>query len=127
MYNIDGCDASYTTKYNLLWHLRAHHDVTVELGKLRCPSIRKQGPRVQVHTLMNARVLNNPLAQFHCNEQKVIARAKRHTFLEWDRLQVDLQYAPKVPKPALVKLAFSHIRRLLGMTALGVGAMPLNV
>jgi len=56
---------------------------------------------------MNARVLNNPLAQFCHNEQKVIARAKRHAFLEWDRLQVDLQYTPKVPKPALVRLALA--------------------
>jgi hypothetical protein len=58
---------------------------------------------------MNAQVLSNPLVWFHHNEQKVITKAKRHALLEWDKLQVDLQYTPKVPKPALVKLAFSHI------------------
>jgi len=89
-YNIDGCDASYTPKYNLEWHLRTCHNVTMEPNKLRCPSTWEQGPWVQDHVVMNAWVLNNPLAQFHCNEQKVITRARRHTFLEWDRLQVDL-------------------------------------
>jgi hypothetical protein len=58
---------------------------------------------------------------------KTIARVKRHAFLKWDRLQVNSQYTPKMPKPALVKLAFSHILRLLSMTTWGVGAMPLNV
>jgi hypothetical protein len=76
---------------------------------------------------MNAQVLNNPLAQFWHNEQKVIVKAKRHTFLEWDRLQVDLQYTPEVPKPALVRLTSNHILRLLGMSTLGVGVMLLNV
>jgi hypothetical protein len=76
---------------------------------------------------MNAWVLSNPLAQFHRNEQKAIARAKKHTFLEWDRFQVDLQYTPKLVKPTLVRLTSSHIFRLLGKTAWGVGAMPFNV
>jgi hypothetical protein len=76
---------------------------------------------------MNAWVLSNPLAQFHRNEQEAIAKAKKHTFLEWDRLQVDLQYTPELFKPSLVKLASSHIFQLLGMTAWGVGAMPFNV
>jgi len=84
--NIGGCDASYTTKYNLLRHLRAHHNGTMELSKPRFPSTWEQGLKVQDHTTMNAQVLNNPLAQFRHNEQKVIARAKRHAFLEWDRL-----------------------------------------
>jgi len=39
--NIDGCDASYMAKYNLVWHLRAHHDVTMESSKPRHPSIRE--------------------------------------------------------------------------------------
>jgi hypothetical protein len=34
---------------------------------------------------------------------------------------------PKVPKPTLVKLAFSHILQLLGMTTWGVGSIPFNV
>jgi hypothetical protein len=34
---------------------------------------------------------------------------------------------PKVPKPALVKLAFSAILDLLGMTTWGVGSIPFNV
>jgi len=37
-YNIDGCDESYTPKYDLVQHLWACHNVTVELNKLRCPS-----------------------------------------------------------------------------------------
>jgi hypothetical protein len=41
---------------------------------------------VQDHVAMNAWVLSNPLAQFCHNEQKVIARVKRHAFLKWDRL-----------------------------------------
>ncbi len=36
---VDGCDASYTFKYNLVWHLWACHNVTMELGKPKCPSI----------------------------------------------------------------------------------------
>ncbi len=35
---------------------------------------------------MNVQVLNNLLARFHHNEQKVIVKAKKHTFLEWGRL-----------------------------------------
>ncbi len=35
---VDGCDASYTTKYNLVWHLRTCHNVTTELGKPGHPS-----------------------------------------------------------------------------------------
>jgi len=27
---VNGCNASYTTKYNLVWHLRAHNIVTME-------------------------------------------------------------------------------------------------
>jgi hypothetical protein len=65
---VDGCDASYIAKYNFVWHLRAHHNVTMELGKHVHPSIRKQGPKVQDHMAMNAWVLSNPLAQFYCNE-----------------------------------------------------------
>jgi hypothetical protein len=79
----------------------------MESSKPKCPSTWEQGPKVQDHMTMNARVLNNPLAQFHRNEQKVIARVKRHAFLEWDRLWVDLQYTPKVPKPTLVRLALA--------------------
>jgi hypothetical protein len=51
---------------------------------------------------MNAQVLNNPLAQFHCNEHKIIAKAGKHATLEWDKFQGDLQYTLKVPKQALV-------------------------
>jgi hypothetical protein len=76
---------------------------------------------------MNAWVLSNPLARFHRDEQKAIAKAKRHAFLEWDRLQVDWQYTFELPKPALVKLIFNHIFPLLGMTAWGVGTMFFNV
>ncbi len=76
---------------------------------------------------MNAWVLSNLLVRFHCNEQKVIVKAKRHAILEWDRLQVDLQYTPELPKPALVRLVSSHILPLLSMTAWGVVAMLLNV
>jgi hypothetical protein len=76
---------------------------------------------------INERVLNNLLVWFRRNEQKAIARAKRHALLEWDMLQVDLQYTPEVFKPAFVKLTFNHILWLLGMTTWGVGAILLNV
>jgi len=33
-YRVDGCDASYTTKYNLVRHLWAHHKVVMETCKL---------------------------------------------------------------------------------------------
>jgi hypothetical protein len=59
---IDGYGASYIAKYNLVQHLQACHNVTMELGKPGCPSTRKQGPKVQDHTTMNAQVLSNPLA-----------------------------------------------------------------
>jgi hypothetical protein len=40
----------------------------MELGKLKRPSTREEGPKHQDHMTMNAQVLNNPLAQFHHNE-----------------------------------------------------------
>jgi len=87
----------------------------------------KEGLKAQDHTTMNTQVLNNPLTQVHHNEQNVITRVRRHAFMEWDRLQVYLQYTHEVPKPALVKLASNHIFRLLGMIAWGVGAILFNV
>jgi hypothetical protein len=125
VYKIGGCDASYTAKYNLVPHLWAHHNVTMEPSKPRCPFIQEQGPRVQDHAAMSAQISSNLLAWFHRNEQKAIAKAKRHAFLEWDMFQVDWQYTPKLPKPTLVKLVSSHTLPLLGMTAWGVGAMLL--
>jgi hypothetical protein len=126
-FRVDGCDASYMAKYNLVVHLRVCHNVTMELGKLRCPSIQEEGSKHENHVTMNMLVLNNPLAWFCHNEQKVIARGRRHTNLEWDRFQVALQHTPKVPKPTLIKLAYRHILQLLGITTWGVGAIPFNV
>jgi hypothetical protein len=40
---VDGCDALYISKYNLVQHLRAHHNVTMDLGKLEHPSICEHG------------------------------------------------------------------------------------
>jgi hypothetical protein len=37
-FKVDGRDASYMAKYNLVGHLRVCHNVTMELGKLGCPS-----------------------------------------------------------------------------------------
>ncbi len=99
----------------------------MELSKRRHPSTQEHGPKVQDHAAMNARVLNNLLAWFRRNEQKAIARVRRHTLLEWDMLQVDLQYTPKVFKLAFVRLTFNHILWLLGMTTWGVGAILFNV
>jgi hypothetical protein len=76
---------------------------------------------------MNAWVLSNPLARFHRNEQKAIAKARSHALLKWDRLQVDLQYTLEVPKPTLVTLASSYIFWFLNMSSWDVGAIPLNV
>jgi hypothetical protein len=64
---------------------------------------------VQDNAAMNVWVLSDPLAWFHHNEQKAITMARRHVILEWDKLQGDLEYTPKVPKPSLIKLTFSHI------------------
>jgi hypothetical protein len=99
----------------------------MELDQPRHSYTWEQDPSVQDHAAMNMWVLNNPLAQFCHNEPKAIVRAKRHAFLEWDRLQVYLQYTLEVPKPTLVRLTSNHILWFLGMTAWGVGAMPLNV
>jgi len=76
---------------------------------------------------MNVRVLNNPLTRFYRNEQKTIARARKHATLEWDKLQGDLQHTFEVPKLTFVKLTSSHILQLFGMTTWGVGAMPFNI
>jgi hypothetical protein len=62
VYKIDGYGASYIAKYNLVRHVQACHNVTMELGKPGCPSTRKQGPKIQDHAAMNAQVLSNLLA-----------------------------------------------------------------
>jgi len=59
--------------------------------------------------------------------KRLLLRLGKHAFLEWDRFQVDLQYTPKMPKPALARLTSNHILRLPNMTTWGVGAIPLNV
>ncbi len=38
VFRVDGCDASYITKCNLVRHLLAHRNVTTELGKPMRPS-----------------------------------------------------------------------------------------
>jgi hypothetical protein len=76
---------------------------------------------------MKMQVLSNPLAWFCHNEQKVIAKVKRHANLKWNRLHVALSYTLEVPTPTLIKLTSSHILQLLGMITWGVGAIPLNV
>jgi hypothetical protein len=58
---IDGCDASYTAKYNLVQHLWACHNVVMEPSKPRRPSTQEEGPKVQDHVAMNAQVLNKRL------------------------------------------------------------------
>ncbi len=99
----------------------------MESSKYGRPYIWGQGSRVQDHVTMNAWVLNNLMAWFHCNEQKVIIRPMKHTTLEWNKFQGDLQYTLEVLKPTLVKLTSSLILQLLNMTTWGVGAMLLNV
>jgi hypothetical protein len=74
----------------------------MELGKPKCPSTQEKNPRHQDHVAMNAQVLINPLAWLRHNEQKAIVRAKKHMNLKWDKLQVNLQYTPKVHKLALI-------------------------
>jgi hypothetical protein len=124
---INGCDALYIAKYNLVQCLQTCHNVTMELGKPKHPFIHKQGPKVLQHATMNAWVLSNPLAQFCHNKQKAIARTRKHTTLKFDKLQGDLQYTFEVPKSTFVKLASSHILQLLHMIAWGVGAMFFNI
>jgi hypothetical protein len=105
----DGCNASYMAKYNSIQHLQVCHNVVMELGKPGCPSTREEGPRHQNHIAMNVWVLNNLLAWFCHNEQKVVARAKKHINLEWGRFRVAWWDTPMVPKPIFVKLTSSHI------------------
>jgi hypothetical protein len=85
------------------------HNVIMEFGKLEHPYIWEDDLKHQDHMAMNVWVLNNPLARFHHNEQKAIARVNKHTNLEWDRPQVVLQNTFEVFKLALVKLISSHI------------------
>ncbi len=59
---VDGCDASYMAKYNLVQHLEICHNVVMELGKPKCPFTWEEGPRRQNHIAMNVWVLNNLLA-----------------------------------------------------------------
>jgi hypothetical protein len=108
-YRVDGCNASYMAKYNLVWHLQMRHNVVMELGKPGCPSTREEISEQQNHETMNACVLNNPLVWFHCNEQKAITKVRRHANLEWGRFQGVLRDTLKVLKPTLVKLASSHM------------------
>jgi hypothetical protein len=58
----NGCNMA--TKYNMVCHLWAHHNVIMELGKPECPSTWEEGPTHQDHATMNAQVLSNPLAHF---------------------------------------------------------------
>ncbi len=44
-YRVDGCNASYMAKYNLIWRLWAGHNVVMESSKPGCPSTQKEGPR----------------------------------------------------------------------------------
>jgi hypothetical protein len=67
----------------------------------------------QDHAAMNACILRNLLAWFRCNEQKAIAKVRKHITLEWDRLQVNLQYTLEVPRLTFVKLTFTHILRMI--------------
>jgi hypothetical protein len=82
----NGCDTSYMAKYNLIRHLQACHNVVMEMGKPKRPSIQEKGPRHQDHMAMNVWVLSNLLVWFHHNEQKTIVKPRRHANLEWDRL-----------------------------------------
>jgi hypothetical protein len=91
------------------------------------PIYSKGGLKHQDHMAMNVQVLSNPLTWFYCNEQKAITKARRHTNLERDRLQVALQDTLKVPKPTLIKLAFNHIFQFFGMTTWGVGSISFNM
>jgi len=67
---VGGCDASYITKYNLVQHLRSHHNVVIESSKPAHPSIWEESMRHQNHVAMNVWVLSNPLAQFYHNEKR---------------------------------------------------------
>jgi hypothetical protein len=62
----------------------------MESSEPRHQSIWEEAARHQDHVVMNAHVLNNPLIQFHHNEQKAIIRVRRHANLQWDKLQVVL-------------------------------------
>jgi len=126
-YKVDGCDAYYMPKYNLVQHLWAHYNVVMESNKPECPSIQKEGLNIKITWPSTHQVLSNHLAWFYHNDQKAIARPWRHVNLKWDRLWVALWDTPKVTKPTLIKLASSHIFRFLGMITWGVGSIFLNM
>ncbi len=42
---VDGCNASYMVKYNLVRHLQTHHNVIMEAGKPEHPSTKEEGLR----------------------------------------------------------------------------------
>jgi hypothetical protein len=80
--------AMYSILPSITWYniYGVHHNMTMEPSKFICPFIREEGLRHQDHLVMNAQVLSNLLAQFCRNEHTAIARAKKHTNLEWDRI-----------------------------------------
>ncbi len=47
-YKVDGCDAYYTAKYNLVQHLWAHHNVVMESNKHECPSTQEEGLNIKI-------------------------------------------------------------------------------
>ncbi len=65
---VDWCNMTYAAKYNLVRHLHAHHNVTMEPSKPKWPFTWEKCLKHQNHMTMNAQVLNNPLAWFHHNE-----------------------------------------------------------
>jgi hypothetical protein len=56
------------------------------VGQARTPVYSKGRPKASRSCNHECASLEQPLAHFRRNEQKGIARARRHAFLEWDKL-----------------------------------------
>ncbi len=118
-YCVDGRDASYMTKYNLV-HLQACHNVTMESGKSKRPFTWERGPRVQI--------LNNLLAHFVAKKKRLLLGLRGMHFWSGIGSKLICNTHLRCRIPALVRwLASNHIFQLLGMIAWGVGAILFNM
>jgi hypothetical protein len=70
---VETCNAFYSTR-----HLHLEHNLSMELRKLKHPSIQWNGLHCQNHALVNAQVLSNLKKKLWHNEKKAIAWTKTH-------------------------------------------------
>ncbi len=75
------------------------------VGQVKTPIYLGAGPKGSRSCDNECTNFEQPFGPFCCKEEKAIAWAKRHALLEWDRLQVDLQYTPEVPNSRTCEVA----------------------